>query len=141
MAIYISNSPEETIDFGARWAATLKAGTLVTLEGELGAGKTQLCKGFGKGLGIHEPVVSPTFALMNEYRSGRLPLYHIDLYRLNGPEDVLSAGLNEYFCRDGICVVEWFCRWGEIKGLQGWRIDLTELSERQREISYVEFGD
>jgi len=112
MATLISHSPEETLALGERWGREAQRGWVIGLSGDLGAGKTQLVKGIARGLGSAARVHSPTFALLNEYDGGRLPLFHIDLYRLNSPEEVLGAGLEEYLIDpDGVTVVEWVERW------------------------------
>jgi tRNA threonylcarbamoyladenosine biosynthesis protein TsaE len=103
----------QTRAFGARLARLLVGGELIGLTGELGAGKTCWVRGLAEGLGIRpEKVRSPTFTLINEYSGGRLPLYHIDLYRL-AATDVDRMALREYLYGDGVCVVEWFDRLGE----------------------------
>jgi tRNA threonylcarbamoyladenosine biosynthesis protein TsaE len=98
--------PAATHALGVALAGRAKAGDLVCLWGDLGAGKTQLAKGFGAGLGVREVISSPTFVLMAEY-AGRLPLFHVDLYRLAGAADVLSGGLLDERQIDGVTVVEW----------------------------------
>ena len=111
MVILTSKSPEETFRFGAELAAKAQSGLVLGLIGDLGAGKTQFVKGFAAGLGIADRVHSPTFTLVNEYRSGRIPCYHLDLYRLDTAEQILGAGLEPYFKPDGaITVIEWFDR-------------------------------
>ena len=111
MVTLTSKSPEETFRLGAELAVSVEAGLVVGLIGDLGAGKTQFVKGFAAGLGITERVHSPTFTLVNEYRSGRLPCYHLDLYRLDTAEQILGAGLEPYFKPAGaITVIEWFDR-------------------------------
>jgi len=112
MDTFISKSPEDTQSLGRRWAAELSAGTVIGLSGDLGAGKTQLVKGLATGLGIEDKISSPTFALVNEYETGRVPLFHLDLYRLDTPEQILGAGLETYLIApNGIAVVEWIDRW------------------------------
>lgn len=101
-----THSPEETWQLAARLADELKPGTVIALHGDLGAGKTCFIQGYAAGLGIDEPVTSPTYTLIGEYQ-GRLPLHHIDLYRLSGPEEVLGLGLEEYFDVNGITAIEW----------------------------------
>src|SRR5690242_3594581 len=111
MVTHISQSLEETIALGEAWGKTLAPGTVIGLSGELGAGKTQLVKGIALGLGCPGRVHSPTFTLLNHYGGGRLPLYHLDLYRLAGADEVRAAGLEEYFFRgDIVTVVEWIER-------------------------------
>jgi tRNA threonylcarbamoyladenosine biosynthesis protein TsaE len=101
-----THSPETTIALAARLAAVAEPGDLVCLWGELGAGKTVFAKGFGAGLGIEATINSPSFVLMSEY-AGRLPLFHLDLYRLAGPADVLAGGLLDERQAAGVTLVEW----------------------------------
>ena len=105
--IFESVSAEETEAIGRELARSLKAGDVVTLTGELGAGKTTLTKGIAKGLGIDGYVKSPSYTLINVYESGRLPLNHIDLYRIEGEIDLEGLGLEEYIYADGVSVIEW----------------------------------
>ena len=105
--IFESKSAEETEAIGRELAGTLKGGDVVTLTGELGAGKTTLTKGIAKALGIDGYVKSPSYTLINVYESGRLPLNHIDLYRIEGEIDLEGLGLEEYIYSDGVSVIEW----------------------------------
>jgi tRNA threonylcarbamoyladenosine biosynthesis protein TsaE len=111
MVTNISRSPAETSSLGEAWGRTVQPGTVLGLCGDLGAGKTQLVKGLALGLGIRARVVSPTFALVNIYKDGRLPLFHLDLYRLETPQAVLAAGLEDYLTPEGVTVIEWADRW------------------------------
>jgi tRNA threonylcarbamoyladenosine biosynthesis protein TsaE len=111
MDISISHSPAETEALGEDWGRTVSHGTVIALCGDLGAGKTQLVKGLARGLGITMRVQSPTFALVNCYPGGRMPLFHLDLYRLETPQSVLAAGLEEYLHPQGVSVIEWAERW------------------------------
>ena len=149
MATRISRSPEETFALGEEWGREAQQGWVIGLSGDLGAGKTQLVKGLAAGLGSSARVHSPTFALLNEYRDGRLPLFHLDLYRLNGPHDVAAAGLEEYLTRpDGVAVIEWIERWSAAvagEGLRGTgamtrRVWIETLSETERRIRYEDSG-
>jgi len=106
MRIVRTGSPQETQALGAALAEELEPGTVVALHGDLGAGKTCFIQGLAAGLGIDEPVTSPTYTLVGEYE-GRLPLHHIDLYRLSGPAEALGLGLEEYFDADGVTAIEW----------------------------------
>lgn len=102
-----SQSVEETLSLASQFAGELKAGDVVALRGDLGAGKTQFVKGVARHFGIPEKMVtSPTFTLIHEY-GGSLPLYHFDFYRLEHFEETLEIGVEEYFWGDGVCVVEW----------------------------------
>lgn len=111
-ATCISHSPEETRALGRRLAALLDSGDVVVLAGNLGAGKTCLAQGICQGLGVDEPVSSPTFTLINEYQ-GRLKVYHLDAYRLTGPADAADLGLDEILGGDGVALVEWADRIAE----------------------------
>ena len=101
------NDEKETISYGKKLANELKPGDIVCLVGELGTGKTALTKAIAAGLGVTEQIVSPTFNIVKEYHTGRLPLYHFDVYRVNDPDSLFEIGIEEYFNGDGVCVVEW----------------------------------
>jgi len=111
MATFTSHSPAETAALGGRWGREAVCGLVIALRGDLGAGKTQLVRGLAQGLGITARVHSPTFTLVNEYNGGRLRLFHLDLYRLETPEQIRSAGLDDYLHPDGVAVIEWAERW------------------------------
>ena len=104
---YVIRGERETEEFGRSLAEKLEAGDVLALIGDLGTGKTTLTKSIAKGLGIGEMITSPTFTIVSEYFSGRLPLFHFDVYRLSGEDEAFEAGLEEYFDRGGICVIEW----------------------------------
>ena len=106
MRVVETNSPEETWALASELAGELPAGTVIALHGELGAGKTCFIQGLAVALGIDDPITSPTYTLIGEYE-GRLPLHHIDLYRLSGPAEALGLGLEEYFDANGITAIEW----------------------------------
>jgi tRNA threonylcarbamoyladenosine biosynthesis protein TsaE len=103
----ISHSPADTEALGERFGRAAQAGWVIALSGDLGAGKTQFVRGVARGLGCAGRVHSPTFTLVNEYGGGRLNLFHLDLYRLETPEQILSAGIEEFLTPDGVAVVEW----------------------------------
>ena len=103
----VTNSAAETRALGEKLASRLKAGDVVVLEGELGAGKSELARGIARGLGVTETVTSPSFTILNVYESGRCPLYHFDWYRLESEEELYELGMDEYLGGDGIAVVEW----------------------------------
>ncbi len=103
---YISNSVEETKKTASELAKTLKAGDVICMRGDLGAGKTAFVQGLAKGLGINEPVTSPTFTIVNEYY-GIMPLYHFDVYRIADPDEMYEIGYEEYIYGDGVSVIEW----------------------------------
>lgn len=97
----------DTKRFGIKLAQKLKPGDIVALIGDLGTGKTYLTKSIAEGLGITEMITSPTFTIVREYISGRIPLYHFDVYRLSSPEEMYELGYEEYFFGQGVCVIEW----------------------------------
>ncbi len=107
MSTYITNSPEETEELGFRLAKSLKGGEVVAFRGGLGMGKTCFTRGLARGLGFKGDVTSPTFALINEYIGGRLPLYHFDMYRISGWEDLYSTGFFDYIEQGGVIAAEW----------------------------------
>lgn len=112
MATFTSPSLEATEAFGEQLGRAAEAGWVFGLTGDLGSGKTALTRGIARGLGVTSRVQSPTFALVREYASGRLPLYHLDLYRMESAEQIVAAGLEEYLDPTaGVSVVEWFERW------------------------------
>jgi len=142
MVTFISHSASETEDLGVRWADEAQPGWVIGLSGELGAGKTQLVRGLARGLGAPVRVHSPTFALIHEYRGGRWPLFHIDLYRLNTVGQIIDAGLEIYLTRpDGIAVVEWFERWAALPSGRFRRAEIRLRGENEREIHYEDSGD
>lgn len=104
---HITNSPAETESMGERFSETLTEGMTVALVGELGSGKTCFVRGVARGLGVKGYVKSPSFTIINIYEGGRLPLYHIDLYRVRGEEEARNAGLEEYVYGRGVSIIEW----------------------------------
>ena len=102
-----TTSQEETMELGKRLGEKVFANSCVVLEGDLAAGKTTLTKGIALGLGIDRIIKSPTYTLIREYRKGRLPLFHMDMYRIEESGGASEVGLEEYFYADGVCVVEW----------------------------------
>lgn len=102
-----SFGPEETFAIGEEMAGRSKAGDIILLNGDLGAGKTVFTKGFARGLGIGEPVSSPTFTIMQIYEEGRIPLYHFDVYRIADLEEMDEIGYEDYFYGGGVCLIEW----------------------------------
>jgi tRNA threonylcarbamoyladenosine biosynthesis protein TsaE len=103
----ISSNPEETRLIGSEFVRDTPAATVLSLIGDLGAGKTEFVKGLALGLGIDTEVTSPTFTIIHEYRGGRYPLFHMDFYRLRGERELDEIGLDEYLRAGGICAIEW----------------------------------
>ncbi|MEO0070695.1 MAG: tRNA (adenosine(37)-N6)-threonylcarbamoyltransferase complex ATPase subunit type 1 TsaE [candidate division WOR-3 bacterium] len=104
--VFETTNAEATILLGERLAKFLKPGAVVAFYGELGSGKTTMIKGFARGLGVKEMVKSPSFVIVTEYQ-GRMPVYHIDLYRINLPEEFTEIGIDSYIGGDGVCLIEW----------------------------------
>lgn len=104
---YCTNHAEQTEALGSALAGQLRPGDIVAFFGDLGAGKTAFVRGLARGLGIREAVTSPTYTVVNEYTSGRIPLFHFDLFRLSGPDDLFDIGWEDYLERGGVCAVEW----------------------------------
>ncbi len=140
----ISHSPGETEALGEQIGRVAGHGLVLALSGDLGAGKTQLVKGIARGLGVTARVHSPTFTLVNEYGGGRLKLFHLDLYRLETPAQMLSAGIAEFLSPDGVAVIEWAERLedGKWKMENGkWKkVKIEIVSELERRIVYDDFG-
>jgi len=142
MPSLISTSPAATEALGERLGDAVPRGAVIALSGDLGAGKTQFVKGLARGLGVTSRVHSPTFTLVNEYGGGRLRLFHLDLYRLETPAQILSAGIEEFLSPDGVAVIEWAerltdCGW-QISNLKTVKIEI--ISESERKIIYDDFG-
>jgi tRNA threonylcarbamoyladenosine biosynthesis protein TsaE len=129
-----TTNPEETIRLGERISRTLRAGDTVALFGKLGSGKTILTKGLAQGLGVQAAVTSPTFTIMHQY-SGRLPVYHFDLYRLAGSSDLRDLGFDEYCGHDGVCIIEWAEKCLALLPAQRIEITLEALGENERRIT------
>ena len=105
--VYESFSVHDTFELGKSIGKTAKPGDVFTLSGDLGVGKTAFSQGFAKGLEIDDEVTSPTFTIVCEYESGRIPLYHFDMYRLSDGSELEDIGGEEYFYGDGVCLIEW----------------------------------
>ena len=129
----VTNSAAETRALGEQLASRLQPGDTVILEGELGAGKSELARGIARGLGVTETVTSPSFTILNVYESGRCPLYHFDWYRLESEEELYELGMDEYLGGDGLAVVEWAERCPEAIPDTYIRINITATGEEQRQ--------
>ena len=104
---FITNSPAETESVGAALSKILSPGAVIAYRGDLGAGKTAFTRGLARGLGVSDPVTSPTYTIVNEYLGGRMPLFHFDMYRLHSSDDLWDIGWEDYLERGGVCAVEW----------------------------------
>ena len=137
---FLSHSPAQTRRFGRYLATLLEPGDVVLLYGTLGAGKTHFAQGIAQGLGIEGSVRSPTFTLVNEYEEGRVPLYHIDLYRLGGEAELATVGLDEYFEGHGIVVVEWPERGRQWLPVDALHLLLTATDDERRSVRMAATG-
>lgn len=133
MAVFISHSAEDTISFAKRYASSLKAGDVVLLNGDMGAGKTVFAKGVALGLGIQDEILSPTYAYMNDY-DGKL--YHYDCYRLSGGVQAEALGLTDYFYGGGVCLIEWAENIADVLPENCKIVNIKKLGEGEREIIY-----
>lgn len=107
MKIIETKNENATRELGRKLGEMVKKGTVLTLNGDLGVGKTVFTQGFAKGLGIEEPVNSPTFTIVQVYEEGRMPFYHFDVYRIGDIEEMEEIGYEDYFYGEGVCLIEW----------------------------------
>ena len=135
-----TKSAAETRALGEKLAGRLRPGDVLLLEGDLGAGKSELTRGIAKGLGVAETVTSPSFTILNVYESGRCPLYHFDWYRLESSEELYELGMDEYLGGDGIAVVEWPGRCPDAVPESAVRIRMTAAGENERLIESDEWN-
>lgn len=140
MVTFISHSPADTESLGELWGRDAQRGLVIALSGDLGAGKTQFVRGLARGLGVVTRVHSPTFTLVNEYSGGRLKLFHLDLYRLETPEQIHSAGVEDFLRPDGVAVIEWAERLDGGRWMMGdgqlRKVKIEVLGETERRIVY-----
>jgi len=137
--VVLSSSAGQTRNIGMKLGKVTGAGDIILLVGSLGAGKTCLTQGIARGLGIHEYTVSPSFVLVREYQ-GKLPLYHIDLYRLERLEEVSQLGLDDYFSGNGVCVVEWADKGLGVLPQEHLLIEIEIISPIKRKLKFVPIG-
>ena len=136
---FITHSPEQTEEIGAALGKILNPGTILAYEGDLGAGKTAFTRGLARGLGAADIVTSPTYTIVNEYLSGRLPLFHFDMYRLASSDDLWDIGWEDYLERGGVCAVEWSENVAD--ALDGAiRVRIEKIGDESRRIT-IEGGD
>lgn len=140
MLKFLTNNPGETIKLGKKIGKLLKPGFLIGLYGDLGSGKTTLTKGIAQSLGIKENEIhSPTFVLINQYQA-KLPLYHIDFYRLENIEQIEELGIEEYLFSDGACIIEWAQKLGKLMPKNHIEIKLVHKGEHKRLIKIMARG-
>ena len=136
----VTHSAEETRALGARLACILQQGDTVTLQGDLGAGKSELARGIARGLGVSGPVPSPSFTILNMYDGGRCPLYHFDWYRIHDLEEIAEMGFQEQLNGDGVALIEWSEQAMEYVPERRLNVTLRALDENTREISFEALG-
>ncbi|HVN67694.1 MAG TPA: tRNA (adenosine(37)-N6)-threonylcarbamoyltransferase complex ATPase subunit type 1 TsaE [Candidatus Sulfotelmatobacter sp.] len=130
---FYSKSAVETLQLGRQIGSQLVSNDVIALTGQLGAGKTTLIQGIAEGAGVKDYVTSPTFIIINEYQ-GRLPFFHVDLYRLDDLEQITELGIEEYFRKGGVCVIEWAEKLDGLLPKNAERIEMTIKGENEREI-------
>ncbi len=135
----VSSSPEQTRKIGMKLGELAASGDVILLVGPLGAGKTRLTQGIARGLGIHEYTASPSFVLVREYQ-GKLPLYHIDLYRLDRVEEVAQLGLDDYLYGNGVCVVEWADKGLSVLPEEHLLIEMQIVPPLKRKLNFIPEG-
>lgn len=133
MGRFITGSAQQTADLGERLGATLRGGEVIAFTGGMGVGKTTFCRGLAKGLGVLDPVQSPTYAIVNYYR-GPIPLAHFDVWRVEGPEDLETAGYYDYLDSGAVIAVEWSEKISAALEDSCIRVDIRPLEEGEREI-------
>ncbi len=143
--IYKTDSFDKTIEVAKEFASKLKIGDVVTLDGDLGAGKTAFTRGVAEGLGLKDNVVSPTFTIVNEYTNGKTSLFHFDVYRIDSSDDLYDIGWEDYLSRDGICIVEWASIVEDVFTMPYYKVTIRKNPDispdyREIEIIYKEQG-
>ncbi|MBR1585306.1 MAG: tRNA (adenosine(37)-N6)-threonylcarbamoyltransferase complex ATPase subunit type 1 TsaE [Clostridia bacterium] len=136
----ISHSAQETRALGQTLARFLRPGDTVLLQGDLGAGKSELARGVARGLGITGPVPSPSFTILNAYDEGRIPLYHFDWYRIIDPAEIGEMGMEEQIGGDGVALIEWYQQAPEYVPNRALRIEIRAIDEESREIRLIPLG-
>lgn len=141
MKIFISESYDDTISFAVEFAKQLPKGTVIAYLGDLGAGKTAFTSGLAKGLGIKCDVFSPTFAICNEYHSDKNTLYHFDMYRINGWDDLYSTAFFDYLGTDAYMAIEWSENIFGALPVDSVIVEILKLNENKRKIRIYNKGD
>ena len=130
---------KDTLEFGRMMGEKVKPGTVIVLSGDLGVGKTVFAKGLAKGLGITEPVVSPTFTIVQEYKEGRIPLFHFDAYRIEDYEEMYEIGFDEYLYGGGICLIEWAENIKELLPESYYKLTIKKVPEKGFDYRLITF--
>ncbi len=141
MEFFISKSPADTENIGKSLGEKINNGTVIAFKGGLGMGKTCFTRGLAKGLGSNDTVTSPTFALVNEYLSGRLPLYHFDMYRVSGWEDLYSTGFFDYIDEGGVLACEWSENIETALPVDTIFVEFERISDSERKITIKNSGE
>lgn len=141
MTSVIAATREDTQNLGRRLAATLRAGDVVLLSGQMGAGKSEFARGVARGLGVTSAVPSPSFTILNVYDEGTLPLYHFDWYRIGDQSEITDMGLDEYIGGDGVCLIEWHERAEELLPRTAFEVLLSPQADGARLITLIPHGD
>lgn len=140
---FLVDNVSKTLELGRKLGALANSGDIICLTGDLGTGKTHISKGFAEGLNITEHITSPTFNIVNEYHSGRLTLYHFDVYRVNDPDEIYAIGFDEYIFGDGVSLIEWANYIEELIPDEYLHINIKkmpELGEDYRKITLKAYG-
>ena len=132
--IFHTHTAEETIALGEKIGVLLRPGDVIAMSGTLAAGKTTITKGIAKALGIVDTITSPTFCLISEYYGEKMPLYHMDVYRLEGEEDFINLGVEDMLYGQGVCIIEWSEKVKKEIPKKAIRLTITPTSETEREI-------
>lgn len=141
MEIFLTNSPKETEEVAARLSESLKGGEVIAFRGDLGMGKTCFMRGLARGMGYNGDVTSPTFNLINEYIGGRLPIFHFDMYRISGWDELYSSGYFEYLEQNGIVAAEWSENIEAALPDDTVYVEIERLSEEGRKITIYRKGE
>ena len=141
MTSFTAVTREDTQNLGRRLAARLKAGDVVLLSGQMGAGKSEFARGVARGLGITSAVPSPSFTILNVYDEGTLPLYHFDWYRIGDQSEITDMGLDEYIGGDGVCLIEWHERAEDLLPRTALEVLLSPQADGARLITMIPHGD
>jgi tRNA threonylcarbamoyladenosine biosynthesis protein TsaE len=131
---HVASNPDETRSIASEFARNLPTGTVLSLVGDLGAGKTEFVKGVAIGLGFRGEVTSPTFTILHEYRGGHLPLFHMDFYRIRDERELDEIGLDDYLKAEGVCAVEWGDKFRDRLPADSFEIRLAIIDSDKREI-------